>query len=89
MSDNPMCSGCPLEKDAKACLIVDCGAYSTIEYCGIPAICLDLICWEVKKCDFRGNIQECPELPEWRKENPGRCEICGAICGHHWDKCPK
>ena len=89
MSDNPMCVVCPRREDSVACLKTDCGAYSTIEYCGIPAICLEFRCWEVKKCNFRGNLQECPELPAWKKKNPGMCELCGAICGHHWDGCPK
>jgi len=34
------------------------------------------------------NLQGCPELPGWRRINPGECEFCGAICEHHWDGCP-
>jgi hypothetical protein len=89
MSDNPMCEACLLREDAVACWHSDCSVFSVVEYCGIPAICLELKCWEVKKCDFGKNLQECPKLPQWRKENLGVCEFCGAICGHHWDGCPK
>jgi len=88
MSDNPMCEVCPLRRDAKACLETDCRAYSIITYCGIPAICFDLKCWEVKTCSFSQNISNCPKLADWKKTNPEMCEYCGAICGHHWDECP-
>jgi hypothetical protein len=89
MSDNQMCIVCPLREDPEACLSIHCDAFSVTEYCGIPAICLDFKCWEAKKCDFDKNIQSCAKLPEWKKQNPGMCEFCGAICGHHFEGCPK
>ena len=52
MSDNPMCELCLLREDAVACWHSDCGVFSVVEYCGIPAICLELKCWEAKRCDF-------------------------------------
>lgn len=90
MSDNLMCECCP-----GSCVnlrLKNCGAGAFISvYCGIPAICLDLKCWEVKKCEIGENLNgRCSELLEWKKKNPSRCEFCGAICihGHHFDKCP-
>lgn len=89
MSNNLMCELCPIREDTVACWCSDCSAFSVIEYCGIPAICLEFKCWEAKKCDSTKNLQGCPKLANWKKQNPGMCEFCGAICGHHWDGCPK
>ena len=89
MSDNLMCKTCPGREDVSLCLGMECGAFSLMEYCGIPAICLEFKCWEVKRCNLVENLQGCSKLADWRRRKPGMCEFCEAICGHHWDGCPK
>jgi hypothetical protein len=61
------------------------------QYCGVPAICLELKCWEGKKCDIGEKLTDCPELMLWKKKNPGKCEFCGVdlLERHHLRGCPK